>query len=390
MPVMTHRDRVLAALAHIEPDRVPMDFGSTRTTGATIPAYRRLRSYLGLPESAERPVECIDLMQQLALVEEDVLRALDVDARGVFLGAPDGFQVHIEQQEETEEYVDEWGVRRRRVGGSFYFDLVHSPLAGEPDLRRIERYPWPDPHDPGRYRRLKEQVQQLTATGEFAVVVSPASGPLHITQYLRGFEDWFTDLLAAPAFAEALFERVFGIACEMASQALDLVGRDADVVFLGDDLGTQLGPQVSPAVYRRLIKPYQRRLFDVYHAKSPGKVLYHTCGSVVALIPDLIEIGVDVLNPVQVRATGMDPVRLKREYGRDLSFWGGIDTQEVLPRGAAEDVRQEVARRIGELGPSGGYVLNSVHNVQPDVPPENIVAMFGAGREYGRYPTGTR
>jgi uroporphyrinogen decarboxylase len=182
----------------------------------------------------------------------------------------------------------------------------------------------------------------------------------------------------------------FGIACEMAARALDLVGQDADVVFPGDDLGTQLGPQVSPAIYRRLIKPYQRRLFDVYHAKSPGKVLYHTCGSVVALIPDLIEIGVDVLNPVQVRATGMDPVRLKREYGRDLSFWGGIDTQEVLPRGAAEDVRQEVARRIGELGPSGGYVLNSVHNVQPDVPPENIVAMFGAGREYGRYPTGTR
>lgn len=383
----SHRRRVLTALDHAEPDRVPLDFGATRTTGATIPAYRLLRTCLGLTETP-KPIECIDLMQQLARVEDDVLLALDVDTRGVFLGAPDGFASTIEQHDGYEEYVDEWGVRRRRVAGSHYFDLVESPLAGDPDPRRVERYPWPDAADPGRYRHLQAQVAALCAEGEYAVVVSPASGPLHITQYLRGFIDWFTDLLDAPAFAQALFERVFDVACEQAARALDLVGASADVVFVGDDLGTQLGLQVSPAVYRKLIKPHQRRLFDIYHARSQGKVLYHTCGSVAAIIPDLIEIGVDVLNPVQVRAAGMDPGTLKREYGRHLSFWGAIDTQQVLPRGTPEDVRDEVRRRIQELGPGGGYVLNSVHNVQPDVPPENIVAMFAAGHELGSYPLG--
>jgi uroporphyrinogen decarboxylase len=363
-----------------------MDFGATRTTGATIPAYRRLRAYLGLPESPDRLVECIDLMQQLAAVEEDVLLALDVDTRGVFLGAPDGFTTRVEPagdgEESGEESVDEWGVRRRRPRGGHYFDLVHSPLAGDPDLARLERYPWPDPADPGRYRNLRAQVDALRAAGEYAVVVSPTSGPIHITQYLRGFEDWFCDLLAEPAFAEGLFERVFAVSIAQAERALDLVGADADVVFLGDDLGTQLGTQVSPELYRRSIKPHQRRLFDVYHARSPGKVLYHTCGSVVDILPDLIEIGVDILNPVQVRARGMDPARLKREFGRHLSFWGAVDTQQVLPRGTPTEVRREVEQRIRELGPQGGYVLNSVHNVQPDVPPQNLVAMFEAGRAF--------
>jgi uroporphyrinogen decarboxylase len=176
----------------------------------------------------------------------------------------------------------------------------------------------------------------------------------------------------------------------MASRSLDLVGDRVDVVFLGDDLGTQLGPQVSPELYRKYIKPQHRRIFDVYHAKSKAKVLLHSCGSVAALIPDLIEIGVDILNPVQVRASGMDPAKLKREYGRDLTFWGGVDTQEVLPRGKVADVWAEVGLRIRQMGSGGGYVLNSVHNVQPDVPPENVVAMFEAARELGRYPlTGT-
>ncbi|MAG36392.1 MAG: hypothetical protein CL878_09130 [Dehalococcoidia bacterium] len=378
-----HRRRLLAALDHLEPDRVPLDFGSTRVTGCTLAAYRRLRSYLGLP--AKEPV-CIDPIQQLAQVEDDVLERLDVDTRGVFIGAPDGFRSTTERHDGAEEYVDEWGVRRRKPPGGYYFDLVKSPFAGEdPQLSWLDQHPWPDPADPGRYRGLQDEVAALRAAGEYAIVFSPASGPLHITQYLRGFEGWYTDFVLNPAFLEGLFEHVFGFACAVAEQSLRLIGDQVDVVFVGDDLGTQRGPQVSPALYRQFIKPFQRRLFDVYHTHSKGRALYHTCGSVVDLLPDLVEIGVDILNPVQVTAAGMEPARLKQEFGRHLSFWGGVDTQRVLPYGSPAEVRREVAQRITELGEGGGYVVNSVHNVQPDVPPANLVAMFGAGHEFGRH-----
>ena len=378
-----HRQRLLAALEHREPDRVPLDLGSTRVTGCTLAAYRQLRSYLGLP--AVEPV-CIDPIQQLAQVEEDVLQMLDVDTRGVFIGAPDGYCATIETHSGVEEYRDEWGVRRRRPPDSFYFDLTESPFAGDPpDLGWLDQHPWPDPSDPGRYRGLHEQVTALQAAGEYAVVFSPASGPLHITQYLRGFEGWYTDFVLNPAFLEGLFEHVFDFTCTVAERSLRLIGDQVDVVVVGDDLGTQRGPQVSPDFYRRFIKPYHRRLLDVYHAHSTGRVLLHSCGSLVELLPDLIEIGVDILNPVQVTAAGMDPARLKRQFGKHLSFWGGIDTHRVLPHGSPADVRREVARRITELGQGGGYVVNSVHNVQPDVPPANVVAMFAAAHELGAY-----
>ncbi|HEU5315844.1 MAG TPA: hypothetical protein VFX49_07005, partial [Chloroflexota bacterium] len=205
----THRARLLAALAHQPSDRVPMDFGTTRTTGATIPAYARLRTHLGLAAPAQRPIVCIDVMQQLALVEDDVQRALDVDARGVFLGAPDGFTTEVRSVDGAEEYTDEWGIRRRRPAGGHYFDLVAPPLHGDPDPKRLDRYPWPDPADPGRFRTLRAQVDALQHEGEYAIVVNPTYGPIHLTQYLRGFEDWFIDLIAEPAFATALLERVF-------------------------------------------------------------------------------------------------------------------------------------------------------------------------------------
>jgi uroporphyrinogen decarboxylase len=201
---------------------------------------------------------------------------------------------------------------------------------------------------------------------------------------MRGFGEWLTDLLENPAFSEALMDRIADYWVEVVDRALKEAGDFVDIVCWGDDLGTQHGPQVSPELYRRMVKPRHKRMVEA--VKRHGKLVhYHTCGSVVTLLADFIDLGIDVLNPVQVSATGMDTRRLRKEFGHEIAFWGAIDTQDVLPRGTPEDVRNEVKRRLADLATGGGYVLCAVHNIQPDVPPENIEAMYQAALEFGRY-----
>jgi uroporphyrinogen decarboxylase len=195
------------------------------------------------------------------------------------------------------------------------------------------------------------------------------------------------DLVAEPEFAEAFLDRLCESICTAQKLFLTEVGDLIDVHFAADDLAGQSGPLVSPELWRRLIKPRQARILATIKAHTQAKIFYHSCGAVDAFIPDLIEIGVDILNPVQVSAAGMDTATLKKKYGRNLSFWGGgCDTQKVLPYGTPADVRAEVRHRIRDLAPGGGFVFNPVHNIQPLVPPENVVALFQAARDYGRYP----
>jgi uroporphyrinogen decarboxylase len=201
---------------------------------------------------------------------------------------------------------------------------------------------------------------------------------------MRGYAAALEDLLAAPDFVQAFLERYADFWTCMTERALDTVGDLVDLTMFGDDLGTQQGPVMSPALYRRLIKPTHARM--VQAIKKFGKpVLLHSCGSVAAFIPDLVEIGIDALHPVQVTARDMDTARLKKEFGRDITFWGGIDTHRVLPRGTTAEVREEVRKRIADLAPGGGYVLGAVHNIQAEVPVENILAMVEAAKEFGRY-----
>jgi uroporphyrinogen decarboxylase len=231
---------------------------------------------------------------------------------------------------------------------------------------------------------LRERAQKLHETTDYAVVLSAGAGPVHLGQWMRGFGEWLTDLLENPAFIEALMDRIADYWVAVVDRALKEAGDFIDIVCWGDDLGTQHGPQVSPDLYRRLIKPWHKRMVEA--VKRHGKpVHYHTCGSVVTLLADFIDLGIDVLNPVQVSATGMDTRRLRKEFGHEIAFWGAIDTQAVLPRGTPEDVRNEVKRRLTDLAPGGGYVLCAVHNIQPEVPPENIEAMYQAALEFGRY-----
>lgn len=372
---MNHRERVLAALNHRQPDRVPIDFAATRDSSIVVENYEKLKRHFGVVEENR----ITSRMMQVVDVNEAILQALDIDTRAVQPAGPDrGGDVEIG----ANQYRDEWGVVRVRPPGSLYYDQVQFPLAGAITIRDIVNYPWPDPHDPGRTRGLKERVQRIRATTDCAIVLNLPSAFVHISQYLRGFEDWYVDIAADRKLAGALFDAVLEVNLAVCEELLREVGDEVDVLMGSDDLGMQNGLMVSEEAYRSLIKPRHRKYFRLFHDRSPAKVFFHTCGSVAAILDDLIEIGVDVLNPVQVSAAGMDPATLKRRSAGRLAFWGGVDTQRVLPHGTVAQVKAEVERMIDILGAGGGYVLGAVHNIQPDVPLENILAMFTHAREY--------
>ncbi|HWR54388.1 MAG TPA: uroporphyrinogen decarboxylase family protein [Bryobacteraceae bacterium] len=370
---MTHRERVLAALEFREPDRVPIDLGTARFTSMVVAAYERLRAHLGFGE----PGPIVDRMQQLVQVDERILQHLGADLRAFSQGAADS---GADTELPDGRYRDEWGVTRRKPPGCHYYELDASPLAGPLDATKIARYPWPDPTDPGITRGLREKALALRAYG-YAVMYNARFNLVHTTQYLRGFEDWFYDLGGDHDLFRCLMDAVTDILVALNHRTLTEVGDLIDVVAFGDDIGQQDREVCSVAMYRKLIRPYQERVIETIRKHTHAKIMYHTCGSVWRYIPDFIDLGINALNPVQIRARSMDPVALKREFGGRIAFWGGIDTQRILPHGSPDEVRAEVRRIFDILGPGGGYVVASVHNIQPDVPPENVVAMFEAARE---------
>ena len=350
-----------------------MDLGTARFTGMVKAACQRLCTHLGFGE----PGAVVDRMQQVVEVPERVLELVGADARAVSHGAPDGGR---DVELDGGRYRDEWGVERVQPPGCHYYEMRTSPLAGLITPADVARYPMPDPTDPGRVRGLRERARRLREETDYAVMFNARFNLVHQVQYLRGFEDWYMDLAQDHALFTCLMEAVLENQLEMNRRALAEVGDLVDVVAFGDDVGLQDRPVCSPALYRKLIRPFQERIVGAIREHTRAKILYHTCGSVHAYIEDFIGIGIDALNPVQVRARRMEPERLKREFGGRIAFWGGIDSQQVLPFGTPEEVRAEVRRVFGLLGPGGGWVIAAVHNVQPDVPPENLLALFEAGR----------
>jgi uroporphyrinogen decarboxylase len=378
---MTSRERVRAALAHREPDRIPFDVGGSRFTGIHVRAYARLRALLGLPIGEPRVG---DINQQLADVEPDVLDALGCDVRGVVPRDGSTYRPVLREDGEYRTFVDEWGVGRRMpLAGGLYYDVYAPPFAGDVEDAAIDAFAWPDAGDPVRSVGMAEEARRYALEERRAVHVGSICGGLTEGLFkLRGFEDGYMDLAGDPTRARRLMERILEVKLEYWSTILPQVAGAVDVVGEADDLGGQDRTLFSPATYRRLVKPLHRELFAFLHAHTDARVYFHSCGAVRELIPDLIEIGVDVLNPVQVSAAGMDSASLKREFGRDLVFWGGgVDTQRVLGSGTQDEVRAEVRRRVGDLAPGGGFVFAAVHNIQPNVPPENVLAMRRAVRE---------
>jgi len=386
---MLARERVLTALNHEEPDRVPIDLGSTPVTGICRNAYADLLTTLGLPE---REIRIVDMVQQLARVDEDVLEALEVDFRPIRTNRPAGFRLEVRDEGDYESYYDQWGAKlsRPKVGGH-YFDYVEWPIK-ESTLEALERYSWPDPDDPSRYDGLRERARALHEGTPCALVGTCDLGAdiLGRPQSIRGYAESMLDLAADPDFAEAFLERLTEMAVRAWKHFLNEVGEYLDVAVFGDDLGIQDGPMISPAMYRRLIKPRHARIIETIRARTKAKVFMHSCGAVSEFIPDIIEIGVDILNPIQVSAAGMgDTAELKRRYGEHLTFWGGAcDSQRVLPFGTLAEVREETRRRIADLAPGGGFVFAPVHNIQDDVSSEKTLALYRTALEQGRYPIG--
>ncbi len=375
---MSHRERVLAALDHREADRVPLDFGGTFVTTMTAAAYERLKEHLGI--EAETPVA--NKMLQTVYVDEAIQRHFDTDVRPIYLRPPEGWK---DEFLEPDGYRDEWRVERQRLPGTYYYDLVGSPLKDCEDVEALEDFPWPDPEDPGRFRGLREEAETLRKRTDCAIVFHANFTFFLPASVLRGFDNIYADLVVNRELAEAIMDRVSEINLRMTLKGVREVGDIVDLVTVTDDMGTQLGPYMSPAMYRELIKPRFAHGIKEIKKLTRAKIFYHSCGSVYDLIEDFIDAGIDVLNPVQVYAANMGTARLKQEFGERLVFWGGVDSQRVLPLGSPEDVRAEVRRRIDDLAPGGGFVLAAVHNIQPEVPPENVCAMLEEALEYGRY-----
>jgi uroporphyrinogen decarboxylase len=385
----TSYERVQAALEHREADRVPFDLGGSVLTGMHRIAYQNLRRYLGLPDA---PVEIIDPIQQLARIHQDVVDRLRVDVRAVdpapARSAP--LATPVVEEDDVRSFTDEWGVGwGTPAGGGLYFDMRTHPLAAAESVADLEHFPWPDAQEPARFETLNARADRVVNEQKRAYILGRhAAGIFEVALWMRGFENFLLDLAAQPEFASALLDIITDLKMQYWERALETVGPNVLIVSEADDIATQRGPLISPAMYRQHIAPRHRRLFEFIKRRAQSRVyiFYHSCGAVQELIPSLIEEGIDILNPVQVSAEGMDTAELKRQYGRDLTFWGGgVDTQHVLPHGTPADVRDEVRRRIEDLAPGGGFVFAAVHNVQADVPPENYMAMWEALQEYGAY-----
>ena len=281
---------------------------------------------------------------------------------------------------------DEIGVIRRQPEGLPYWELDQSPFACQVSRQDIADWNWPDPDDPGYVRGLREKAERLRDETDYAIVLHLQDIITHPTQFLLGFQKWYMSFIAEPDLISALMDRLLELRLQVTRRALEQVGDIVDVVSCSDDICDVRGPMLSPKMYAEFIKPRHKKYMAAIRSLTPAKILYHSCGAVGSLIPSFIDMGVDFINPVQVSAKDMDTKKLKQEYGREIGFWGGVDTTRVLPFGDRAEVRAEVRRRINDLAPGGGYVLAAVHNIQTDVSPENIITMYDAAREMGGYP----
>ncbi len=373
---MNGKERVLMALNHEQPDRVPMDLGGRQTT-LMIPAYEKLKNYLGYSDISTKIMSHI---WQTVYVDEKILRHFSIDTR------------HIRPKNkafapsspfaENEIFLDSWGVGRKISNG--YANLSTYPLQQAKSLDDIENYSWPDPKEEFDYTGLREHARTLFNQGEYALVgcIGSPGNTFEQAWYLRGLSEFLLDMVMNKDMAHAIMRKVVDHRKISAELYLKEVGEFLDVVQVADDLGAQNTSLMSPDSYREMIKPYQAELISHIKKFTKAKIYHHSCGSIANILDDMIEIGIEILNPVQATAVGMETDTLKKRFGEKLIFWGAIDTFKVLPFGSVSEVQLEVKKRITDLAPGGGYVLGSVHNMQTDVPPENVEAMFKTALTY--------
>lgn len=387
---MTPRERVQLSITHQTPDRVPLDLGGG-VSSMTDCAYWEFKRFLHLetaPAPANQPYpEAITGMCTVGTFDERVLQRLAIDLRRVWLRGSSQPPAPIAADG---TFFDEWGIGHRKVPHQhgYYLEMVGNPLKSA-TVQDLNTYPWPDPYDPARTAGLRDEIEYWHQHTEYALVGGlPCGGMFESACWLRGTDLMLMDLIQNKEFSHALFSKILELHQGFFSVLLDIVGPYIQIIETADDLGMQTGLLLSPRLYREMIKPYHIALFQLIKSKTQAKIFLHSCGSVVDVLDDLIDAGVDILNPVQPLAKGMgDPVALKKRFGDRIVFHGGIDIQHVLPHGSVEDVRAEVRKRMAGLAPGGGYILGPAHNFQVDVPPQNILAMYDAARAYGNLST---
>lgn len=383
---MNSRERMLTTLNHQEPDRVPFDLSSTQVTGISVKAYRGLREVLGLPPVK---VNICDHIQQLALPDEDVMQRLRVDTRGLFALNSHNWNVNPIDGGDHWIYHDEWGITHHMLKpDEQYYSIARVPL---PDLEvtpeQIRHHPWPNMADPQRIAGLRELAEKYRAGGYLVVMKHPFAGIFEMSQRIVGMVNCMMLMKLYPPRVGVLFDKMLELKLSFWEMALPQLGHLVDVISYADDYGTNDSQLISPAMFREQIKPRLKILFHRIKQLAPHvKLFFHSDGNLRPILPDFIELGVDILNPVQFTAKGMELDGLKRDFGRDFVFWGGgVNTTGVLPSGTPRQVKEDVRRNIETLAPGGGFVFNTVHNILMDVPPENIIAMWEALQEYGVY-----
>jgi len=399
---MTSRTRVLAALDHRDGDRIPIDLSGHRSSGIAALAYPKLRRFLGLPE---RPVRVYDVIQQLAVVDEDVLERFGVDTielgRGFALREadwspwtlPDGTECLVPAWTRIEREQGRWVIRSESgralahmPDGSLYFEQIYFPLAedaGGLSVREaLDESMWTaiaGPPGPVDQQSLRRGAEALRAKTDRAIIGLFGGNLFEIGQFCYRNDLFMMMLAAEPQKAHAFLDQLMEIHLENLERFLGAVGEYIDVILFGDDLGMQTGPMMSPQMYCEFFKPRHSVLWNRAKQLADVKVMLHCCGGVRELLGHLIEAGLDAINPVQISCAGMDAAELKAEFGNDITFWGGgCDTRDILPNATPEQVAQHVKEQVATLSPGGGFVFQQVHNILANVPAENITAMFDA------------
>lgn len=383
---MTSRERVLAAIHHEEPDRVPLVLGVSNATGIKMEPYRGIKEIIGV----QAPDKYIYDWPELgtAEIDEDTMRRLYSDVRGVLDLEPEKTRMWNRERTPHTDYIDSWGSGQTEITPGHWFPSVH-PLPEARTVEELEAYPgWPDMSDPTRIAHVRESARRLAEENQYAILATPwLLFPLERAYAMQGMEAFLLNMAMDADFARALLEKIAVHCKELMGRFLEELGDNVDMIKIGDDLGTQNSLVISPKMYREILKPIHADFISFIKTRTKAKIFFHSCGDVAPLIEDFIEIGVDILNPVQASAGKMsDFPSLKKRFGTNIVFCGGIDTHRILPFGSVDEVREEVRRVIRILGPGGGFMIGAVHTMMEDVPPENILAMVDAVEEFGRYP----
>jgi len=382
---LNSRERLVAALNHKEPDRIPLDLGGTIVTSITRNSYVELKKYLGLNIGE---VKIFDYVQQLPYIDEKLLERLTVDVRMVATDYMTSGDQEIFEENGYYYFYDRWGAKLRMPKkNGYYFDWVDFPIK-DISIEALKKYKWPELDSKEYILKIKEKAKYLYENTNYGLVGTAVFGGGIFEQPSRimGMEHFLTSIVADVKFADKMMEKITELYIDNCLNYLEELGEYIQVFVYWNDIASQTGPMISPKIYKKLVKPKDKLLIETVKSKTNAKFFYHSCGAVRDFIPDLIDIGVDILNPVQVSAKDMDTFRLKRQFGKYITFWGGgCDTQNVLPYGTSDQVRNEVKRRINDLAQEGGFIFSAVHNIQDGVPPENIMAMFETLEKYGVY-----